>query len=92
MYTSPTNILPLEVRNCYVLKTIQMFFGFIDRRHFENACSTSSIESAESYLADIQHYADMCTKYAHLHARVDIANRYLSVATFLVKQMKGDIS
>ena len=86
------NVLPVAVRNCNVLKTIQMFFGFIDRRHFENACTASSIESAEDYLAEIQHYADMCTKYAHLHASVDIANRYLSAATFLVKQMKGDIS
>lgn len=86
------NVLPVAVRNCSVLKIIQMFFGFIDRRHFENVCTASSIESVESYLADIQHYTDMCTKYPHLHASVDIANRYLSAATFLVKQMKGDIS
>lgn len=73
-----------------------MFFGFIDRRHFENVCCASSVESAEDYLKEIQHYADMCTKYDHLHASVDIANRYVSSATFLVKQMKvkqmkGDI-
>ena len=92
MYTNPHNILPASVRDCSMLSTIQMFFGFIDRRHLENICTASSIESAEDYLAEIQHYADMCTKYAHLHASVDIANRYLSVATFLVKQMKGDIS
>ena len=47
-------------------------------------------QSAEEYLAEIKHYADTCTKYSHLHASVDIANRYLSVATFLVKQMKGE--
>ena len=92
MNTNPTNILPIEVRNCSVLKTIQMFFGFIDRRHFENMHSQCSIEAAESYLAEIQHYTEMCTKYEHLHASVDIAQRYLSAATFLVKQMKGDIS
>lgn len=86
------NVLPVAVRNCMVLKTIQMYFGFIDRRHFDNVCTASSIESAEDYLAEIQHYADMCTKYAHLHASVDIANLYLSSATFLVKRMKGDIS
>ena len=84
------NVLTVAVRNCNVLKTIQMFFGFIDCRHFENACTALSIESAEGYLAEIQHYAAMCTKYTHLHASVDIANRYLSVATFLVKQMKED--
>ena len=83
-----TNILPIGVRNCNVLKTIQMFFGFIDRRHFANMCTASSIKSAEDYLAEIQHYADRCTKYDHLHASVDIANRYLSAATFLVKRMK----
>ena len=86
------NILPIEVRNCNVLKTIQMFFGFIDRRHFELDHSQHSIECAENYLAEIQHYAEMCTKYRHLHASVDIANRYLSAATFLVKQMKGNLS
>ena len=86
------NVLPVEVLNCNVLRTIQMFFGFIDRRHFENMCTASSIESAEDYLAEIQHYTAMCSRYAHLHASVDIANRYLSAATFLVKQMKGGIS
>ena len=91
MNTNPTNILPIAVRNCRTLSTIQMYFNFIDRRHFENAMFESSIESAEDYLAEIQHYAEMCTKYQHLHASVDIANRYLSVATFLVKQMKGKI-
>lgn len=85
------NVLPVAVRDCNVLKTIQMFFGFIDRRHFENMCTASSIKSAEDYLAEIKHYADMCTKYDYLHASVDIANRYLSAATFLVKQMKGAI-
>ena len=89
MNTNPTNILPIEVRDCRTLSTIQMFFNFIDRRHFENALTESSIGSAEGYLAEIQHYAEMCTKYQHLHASVDIANRYLSVANFLVKQMKG---
>lgn len=88
MNTNPNNILPLEVRDCNMLSTIQMFFNFIDRRHFENVLSESSIESAEGYLEEIQRYAQMCTKYTHLHASVDIANRYLSVATFLVKQMK----
>ena len=90
MNTNPTNILPHAVRNCRTLSTIQMYFNFIDRRHFENTLFESSIESAEDYLAEIQHYAEMCTKYQHLHASVDIANRYLSVATFLVKQMKGE--
>ena len=90
MKANPTNILPIEVRECRVLPTIQMFFNFIDRRHVESSTSTTSIESAEDYLAEIQHYAEMCTKYQHLHASVDIANRYLSVATFLVKQMKGE--
>lgn len=88
MDTNPKNILPLAVRDCSMLSTIQMFFEFIDRRHFENARSASSIKSAEGYLAEIQHYVEMCSKYEHLHASVDIANRYLSVATFLVKQMK----
>ena len=90
MNTNPTNILPIEVRDCRTLSTIQMFFNFIDRRHFENALTESSIESAEGYLAEIEHYADMCTKYQHLHASVDIANRYLSVATLMLKQMKGE--
>lgn len=90
MNTNPTNILPLAVQHCRTLSTIQMYFEFIDRRHFENVLTESSIQSAEGYLAEIQHYAEMCTKYQHLHASVDIANRYLSVATFLVKQMKGE--
>lgn len=88
MNTNPSNILPIAVRNCRTLSTIQMYFNFIDRRHYENS---TSIQSAEGYLAEIQHYAEMCTKYQHLHASVDIANRYLSVASFLVKQMKGEI-
>ena len=88
MNTNTKNILPLEVRNCSMLSTIRMFFNFIDRRHFENAVYEDSIKSAEGYLAQIQHYVEMCSKYAHLHASVDMANRYLSVATFLVKQMK----
>ena len=91
MNTNPKNILPLEVRDCSMLSTIQMYFNFIDRRHFENTLFESSIESAEGYLAEIQHYAEMCTKYEHLHASVDIANRYLSAATLLVKQMKGEL-
>lgn len=91
MNTNPTNTLPIEVRDCRMLSTIQMFFNFIDRRHSEYNYSESSIESAENYLAEIQHYVEMCTKYQHLHASVDIANRYLSVADFLVKQMKGEI-
>ena len=91
MNTNPKNTLPSAVRHCNMLSTISMFFNFIDRRHFENAVSDCSIESAEGYLAEIQHYAEMCTKYEHLHKSVDIANRYLSVATFLVKQMKGEI-
>ena len=86
------NTLPIEVRNCIVLKTIQMFFGFIDRRHFENACTALSIKSAESYLAEIEHYTKMCSRYKHLQPSLDIAQRYLSAATFLVKQMKGDLS
>ena len=90
MNTKPTNILPASVRNCRTLSTIQMYFNFIDRRHFENAMYESSIQSAEGYLAEIQHYVGMCSRYQHLHASVDIANRYLSVATFLVKQMKGE--
>ena len=90
MNTNPTNTLPIAVRHCSMLSTIQMFFNFIDRRHSENNCSQLSMQSAEDYLAEIQHYAEMCTKYQHLQASVDIANRYLSVATFLVKQMKGE--
>ena len=90
MNTNPNNILPIEVRDCRTLSTIQMYFNFIDRRHSDNNCSQHSSKSAEGYLAEIQHYADMCTKYQHLHASVDIANRYLSVATFPVKQMKGE--
>ena len=90
MNTNPHNILPASVRDCRTLSTIQMFFNFIDRRYSEKSFSQLSIESAEDYLAEIKHYADMCTKYQHLHASVDIANRYLSVATFLVKQMKGE--
>ena len=90
MNTNPHNILPASVRHCSTISTIQMYFNFIDRRHFENAMFESSIESAEDYLAEIQHYADMCTKYQHLHASVDIANRYLSVATLMLKQMKGE--
>ena len=90
MNTNPTNILPASVRHCSMLSTIQMFFNFIDRRHFEDNYSQSSIESAESYLAEIQHYAEMCTKYQHSHASVDIANRYYSVAQLMVKQMKGE--
>ena len=90
MNANPTNILPLAVRNCRTLSTIQMYFNFIDRRHVESFTSTTSIESAEGYLAEIQHYAEMCTKYQHLHASVDIANRYLSVATLMLKQMKGE--
>ena len=91
MNANPSNILPASVRECKTLSTIQMFFNFIDRRHCEMWHTASSIKSAEGYLAEIQHYAEMCTKYQHLHASVDIANRYLSVATFLVKQMKGEI-
>lgn len=92
MNTNTNNILPIEVRHCRVLSTIQMFFNFIDRRHFEKACSDSSIESAESYLAEIEHYTNMCSRYEHLQPSVDIAQRYLAVANFLVKQMKGDVS
>lgn len=90
MNVNPTIILPASVRDCTILSTIQMYFNFIDRRHFENVVYESSIQSAESYLAKIQHYADMCTEYQHLHASVDIANRYLSVATLILKQMKGE--
>ena len=90
MNTNPHNILPASVHRCRVLSTIQMYFEFIDRRHNENDLTGPSMQSAESYLSEIQHYTEMCTKYQHLHASVDIANRYLSVATFLVKQMKGE--
>ena len=91
MNTNVNNTLPISVRNCHILRTIVMFYGFIDRRHFEMSHTACSTESAESYLAEIEHYADMCSKYEHLHASVDIAQRYLSVANFLVKQMKGEI-
>lgn len=90
MNTNVNNILPIEVRGCKTLSIIQMYFNFIDCRHFENAVYESSIEAAEGYLAEIQHYAETCTQYPHLHKSIDIANRYLSVATFLVKQMKGE--
>ena len=83
------NVLPVAVRDCNVLKTIQMFFGFIDRRHYENNFSQHSIKDAEEYLADIEHYTKMCSRYKHLQPSLDIAQRYLSAATFLVKQMKG---
>ena len=91
MTTNVNNILPIQVRNCCILSTIRMFFEFIDRRHFENMHTASSIESAEGYLAEIQHYTEMCSRYEHLQPSVDIAQRYLSVATLLVKQMKGEI-
>lgn len=90
MNTNLHNILPASVRHCSMLATIQMFFEFIDRRHFEGAYSASSIETAEGYLAEIEHYTDMCSRYEHLQPSLDIAKRYLSVATFLVKQMKGE--
>lgn len=90
MNTNVNNILPMSVRNCHILRTIVMFYGFIDRRHCEMAHTNCSIESAEDYLAEIQHYTEMCKSYPHLHASVDLAQRYLSVATFLVKQMKGE--
>lgn len=92
MNTNPTNILPIEVRDCRVLSTIQMFFNFIDRRHSEMSHTACSIESAESYLAEIEHYTNMCSRYEHLQPSLDIAQRFLSVANFLVKQMKGDVS
>ena len=91
MNTNVNNILPMSVRNCHILRTIQMFFAFIDRRHSEMVHTDCSIESAEDYLAEIQHYTEMCTKYEHLHKSVDFANRYYSVANFLVKQMKGEV-
>ena len=90
MNTNPTNTLPIEVQHCSMLSTIQMYFNFIDRRHFENVNLASSIESAESYLSEIQYYAEMCSKYQHLQPSVDIAQRYLSVATMMLKQMKGE--
>ena len=91
MNTNPHNILPASVRHCRILSTIQMYFNFIDRRHIEIEVTAFSIECAEDYLKEIQHYTEMCTKYEHLHASVDLAQRFLSVATFLVKQMKGEI-
>lgn len=91
MNTNPTNILPMSVRNCTILRTIQMFFEFIDRRHSEMAHSDCSIESAESYLAEIKHYTEMCKSYPHLHKSVDFANRYYSVAQLMIKQMKGEL-
>lgn len=91
MNTNPKNTLPAAVQHCSVISTIQMFFEFIDRRHYENVLNETSIRSAEGYLADIQHYVELCSQYEHLHPSVDIAQRYLSVATFLVKQMKGEI-
>ena len=91
MNTLVNNILPMSVRNCDILRTIKMFFEFIDRRHSEMAHTACSIESAESYLVEIQHYTEMCKSYPHLHKSVDFANRYYSVANFLVKQMKGEI-
>ena len=89
MNTNVNNTLPSAVRHCSMLSTISMFFNFIDRRHFENNWSQCSIESAESYLAEIEHYTDMCSRYEHLQPSLDFAQRYLSVANFLVKQMKG---
>ena len=90
MNTNVNNILPIEVRNCNILCTIQMFFSFIDRRHSEMSHVACSIESVEDYLSEIQHYDDMCTKYTHLHSSVVIANRYYSVAQLMIKQMKGE--
>ena len=90
MNINPKNILPIAVSHCSMLSTIQMFFEFIDRRHFENANSASSIESAEDYLSSIQHYVEMCSKYTHLQPSLVYAQRYLSVANFLVKQLKGE--
>ena len=91
MNTNVNNNLPMSVRNCHILRTIVMFFNFIDRRHNEMAHTACSIESAESYLVEIKHYTEMCKSYPHLHKSVDFANRYYSVATFLVRQMKGEI-
>ena len=85
MNTNVNNILPI---NCTILSTIQMYFNFIDSRHFENNWSQCSIESAESYLAEIEHYTDMCSRYEHLQPSLDFAQRYLAVATLLVNQMK----
>ena len=91
MNTNVNNILPMSVHNCTILHTIQMFFEFIDRRHSEMAHTDCSIESAESYLAEIKHYTKMCKSYPHLHKSVDFANRYYSVAQLMVKQMKGEL-
>ena len=91
MNTNVNNILPMSVRNCNVLSTVQMYFEFINRRHFENVLTDPSIQSAEDYLAEIQHYTDMCSRYEHLQPSLDIAQRYLAVATMLVNQMKGEI-
>ena len=91
MNTNPTNILPNAVRDCIILRTIVMFFDFIDRRHSEMAHTACSIESAEIYLVEIKHYTDMCKEYQHLHKSIDIANRYYSVAQLMVNQMKGEI-
>lgn len=90
MNINPKNILPAAVRHCSMLSTIQMFFEFIDRRHFENANSEASIQSAEDYLAEIENYVQMCSQYTHLHESLDIAKRYLSVSKLLVKQLKGE--
>ena len=90
MNINPKNILPAAVQHCSTISTIQMYFEFIDRRHFENVVSESSIESAEGYLSEIQHYVEMCSQYQHLHPSADIAQRYLSVATLMLKQMKGE--
>lgn len=92
MNTNPNNILPSNVRDCSTLSIIQMFFNFIDRRHSAHAISTESIKSAESYLGEIQHYVKLCSSYEHLHKSLDIANRYLSVAELMIKQMKGELS
>ena len=91
MTTNVNNTLPKEVRNCHVLRTIVMFYGFIDRRHCEMSHTACSIESAESYLLEIQHYTEMCKEYQHLHKSVDIANRFYNVAQLMVNQMKGEI-
>ena len=88
MNTNVNNTLPSAVRHCNMLSTISMFFNFIDRRHFEMAHTASSIESAEDYLKEIEHYTDMCSRYEHLQPSLDFAQRYLAVATMLVNQMK----
>ena len=90
MNINPKNILPASVSHCSTLSTIQMFFEFIDRRHFENANSEASIQSAEGYLAEIENYVEMCSKYTHLQPSLVYAQRYISVANFLVKQLKGE--